>query len=208
MNNKNFTYLWIFLGVAILIAASQLNRTNTENVQAGISDKILRLHVIANSDSDEDQALKLKVKDKVVEYLETLLDGSNSLDESMDIVAAHYDDINNICSEVIKNEGYSYPVNSVIENTEFPVKSYGDITLPAGSYTALRITIGESLGKNWWCILYPPLCFVDATCGVVPDDSKKELKNILSENEYEAILSHDADVSFRFKYLTFFNDLF
>ena len=183
-----------------MIAASLLNKTNTENVQAGISDKILRLHVIANSDSDEDQALKLKVKDKVVEYLETLLDGSSSLDESMDIVAAHYDDINNICSEVIKNEGYSYPVNSVIENTEFPVKSYGDITLPAGSYTALRITIGESLGKNWWCILYPPLCFVH--------DSKKELKNILSENEYEAILSHDADVSFRFKYLTFLNDLF
>ena len=83
MNNKIFTYLWIFLGVAILIAASLLNKTNTENVQAGISDKILRLHVIANSDSDEDQALKLKVKDKVVEYLETLLDGSSSLDESL-----------------------------------------------------------------------------------------------------------------------------
>lgn len=206
MKKNYFTYVFILL--VVLGAALFYNGESNADMQAGISQKILRLHIVANSDSAKDQALKLKIKDEVVSYLENILKDSSSLNESIDIVSRHYDDINQICLNVMNSEGYSYTVQSAIENTEFPIKTYGDITLPAGSYTALRITIGKSEGQNWWCILYPPLCFVDATCGVVPDDSKKELKKTLTEAEYHSILNHNTNTTFRFKYLTFLNDLF
>lgn len=192
--------------IGIIILTLKSNASDMDNMQEDIADKILRFHVIANSDSKEDQELKLKVRDEIVTYLSEILNDCNSLDESIQKVSLHYDDILCIAEKVINEEGYNYSVSCNIESAYFPVKSYGDITLPSGNYTALRVTIGKAKGKNWWCILYPPLCFVDASCGVVPDESKAELKEILTEKEYNEILEQKGNVKFRFKYLTFLND--
>ena len=183
------------------------NRTDADTLQEDIAGKILRFHVIANSDSEEDQNLKLKVKNAVVEYLNPYFNETLSLEESKEIINTHFDDIIALCQNVIKENGYSYEINASITTCYFPIKSYGDVTLPAGNYEAFRIEIGNSAGKNWWCILYPPLCFVDVSYGIVPDESKLLLKNILDEDEYASI-TEDSDTSFRFKYLTFLNGLF
>ena len=105
----------------------------------------------------------------------------------------------------IKEEGYDYCVNINIGNFEFPTKDYGDISLPAGYYDALRVEIGEAKGRNWWCVMFPPLCFVDISSGVVPDESKEFMKNNLSEEEF-ALVSNQSDneIQFKFKLLEFF----
>lgn len=201
---KNAVLVLCIIGIVLLTLKS--NASDSNEIQENIADKILRFHVIANSDSAEDHALKLMVRDEVITYLSDILKDCNSLDESMQKVSLHYYDILCIAEDVIHENGYNYSVSCNIESAYFPVKSYGDITLPSGNYTALRVTIGNAKGRNWWCILYPPLCFVDASCGVVPDESKAELREILTENEYSEILEHNSNVKFRFKYLTFLND--
>lgn len=172
-------------------------------VQAGIAKQIIRFHVRANSDSDADQQLKLIVKDAVVTYLEPLLSQSESTEMSREILADHMEEIRALALSVLRENGSDYAVRVYFEESYFPMKSYGDVTFPPGVYSAFRIDIGESAGKNWWCVLYPPLCFVDATYGVLPDDSKDTLKNILTEDEYNAITK--TQCQYRFKYLTFLN---
>ena len=195
---------FIFVGVvAIMTSCKYFNNPEDISMQKDIARRILRFHVVANSDSEEDQALKIKVKDAVVTYLSPLLSDSQSLEESISIAEQNYDSINDIARQVIVSEGYDYDVNCCIESTMFPVKCYGDVALPAGEYTALNIRIGNSAGKHWWCFLYPPLCFVDASSGVVPESSKEQLRETLTEEEYRSILNEPEKVSFDFKYLKF-----
>ena len=123
------------------------------------------------------------------------------------LVKEHQDEFNAIAKQTILDEGYSYDVKINIGNFEFPTKDYGDISLPAGFYDALRVEIGDAKGQNWWCVMFPPLCFVDVTSGVVPEDSKEQLEDNLSEEEY-ALVSEDFDfkIQFKFKILEFFNN--
>lgn len=183
------------------------NPTNAEDLQQDIANKIIRFHVIANSDSAEDQELKLMVKEAVVKYISPYLGESMSLEETKAILNQHTDAIISLAEQIITDSGYDYAVDGSITTCYFPIKSYGDITLPAGDYEAFRITIGDANGKNWWCILYPPLCFIDVSYGIVPDSSKALLQNILDEDEYTAI-TEESQVSYSFKYLTFLNFLF
>ena len=99
----------------------------------------------------------------------------------------------------MKKNGYGYPVNIDIGNFEFPTKTYGDISLPAGYYDALKVEIGNASGQNWWCVMFPPLCFVDVSSGVVPDESKQIMQDNLSDEEYELISDNDSrDIKFKF----------
>lgn len=199
---KGIILIFCILGITFLTLHNSKGNITQEN----IADKILRFHVIANSDSVEDQELKMKVKNEVVEYMSVILQSSTSLKQSISIVNKHHDDILALSKNVIAAEGYDYDIKCQVCEMYFPIKTYGDITLPAGKYTAFRITIGEAKGHNWWCILYPPLCFVDASCGVVPDSSKKELQTILTAEEYQSIIdSPPENITFKFKYLTFLN---
>lgn len=181
--------------------------TDDEELQKDIAEKILRFHVIANSNLDEDQALKLKVKDAVVDYIAPYLTETMSLDETKSVINSHKDNILAVANNVVRENGYDYNVTASITTCYFPIKSYGDITLPAGDYEAFRIEIGEASGKNWWCILYPPLCFVDVSYGIVPDSSKLLLQNILDEQEYNAI-TEASDTEYSFRFLTFLKNLF
>lgn len=141
-----------------------------------ISSKIIRLHVVANGNSPEEQELKLQVRDAVLKAMGKDLANFDSLDETREYIKAHLEDIENIAREVVEKNGKSYSVKALFGKFPFPVKTYGFITLPAGEYEALRIVIGEGKGKNWWCILFPPLCFVDITHGVAAGGEKWEVK--------------------------------
>lgn len=205
----------IMVAVAIVIGAMVTyggDRENSGEVQKELAESILRFHVLANSDSQEDQDLKIKVKEQVIAYLEPYLQEEQlSLEESKRIVENHKEEVIALAEDVIKENGYQYEVTAELTRDFFPVKSYGDVTLPAGEYEAFRIQIGEAQGKNWWCILYPPLCFVDATYGYVPEDSKKMLKNIMDEECYKAITEGGCakgEVEVRFKLWDLLSGLF
>lgn len=175
-------------------------------VSSDISNNVFRLHVIANSDTDEDQNLKYKVRDSLLNYMNTLCNKINSKEEAISIIENNKNNFKKIALEVIHNEGFDYSVNINIGNFEFPTKNYGDISLPAGMYDALRIEIGTASGQNWWCVMFPSLCFIDITSGVVEDESKTLLKDNLSDESY-TIISDNSNgiIKFKFKILEFFN---
>ena len=158
-------------------------------VSNNIANGVFRLHVIANSDSPEDQNLKYIVRDELIKYMNTLAKDCNSKQEVIEIAKNNISNFENIAKKTIKDNGFNYNVTVEIGNFDFPTKTYGDITLPAGTYDSLKIKIGKSEGQNWWCVMFPPLCFVDVTTGIVPEESKKEMKEAMPEEEYSLILS-------------------
>lgn len=177
----------ILTAVGLLAAAGLLAHGKTTGIQQGIAAEILRFHVIANSDSEADQTLKLKVRDAVVEYMEVLLENADNIEETKNCVQAHLTDIERAAAEVIAEEGYTYPAHAELTECYFPRKSYGDCTFPAGRYQALRLCIGRAEGRNWWCVLFPNLCFIDSVHAVLPGKQKQQLKNVLTEEEYESL---------------------
>lgn len=207
---KRHRLLVFFILVALVSTAVVRYRSESlmagSDIQKGIAESIIRFHVRANSDSDRDQQLKLEVKNRVITYLKPLLAESKSIEESRQILEKHQEDIKELADSTLRELGSDQTTNVYFEQCYFPMKSYGDVTFPPGEYEAFRIDIGESCGKNWWCVLYPPLCFVDATYGVLPEDSKETLENILTDDEYNAITK--TQCKYRFKYLTFLNFLF
>ena len=115
------------------------------------------------------------------------------------------DEFKKIAEETIAKEGFNYPISIEIGKFEFPQKSYGDISFPAGNYDALRVKIGESSGQNWWCVMFPPLCFVDTTTGIVPDSSKESLQENLSEENYKIVTeTNNNEISLKFKIIELF----
>ena len=177
-------------------------------VSSGISDSVFRLHVIANSDSDEDQALKLKVRNSLLEYMNSLCSSTSSKEEAMRIANEHIDDFTKIAQDVIAQNGYNYSVDVSVGSCDFPTKEYGDVSLPAGPYDALRVKIGSASGHNWWCVMFPPHCFVDVSSGIVPDESKEILHDTMSDEEYDLVTSSDSDseLTFKFKLVEFFEN--
>ena len=153
-----------------------------------ISKKLIRFHVIANSDGQADQTLKLKIRDEVLKYIQPILKESESIEESREILNENNDEIINITEKVIIENGYDYKVDTTLSKEYFPVKSYGNITLPQGEYEAYRIIIGNGEGQNWWCVMFPPICFVDITKGEVAyEETEKEMKDVLNEKEFNMI---------------------
>ena len=176
-------------------------------VSSDISDSVFRLHVIANSDSKEDQKLKYKVRDKVLEYMNLISKNCTSKEDVINLAKTHQEEFKNIAQSVIKENGYNYNVNIYIGKYDFPTKTYGDISFPAGNYDCLRIEIGESQGQNWWCVMFPPLCFVDVTSGIVPEDSKSLMLNNLTDEEYSIISdNHSPDIQIKFGLIEMFNN--
>ena len=168
-------------------------------VCAEIPNNVFRFHILANSDTEEDQTLKLKVRDKVLERTKILFDTANSKSDAEEFVKANLETIEEIAQNEVYKNGYNYPVKAEIVNMHFDTRHYESYTLPAGMYDALRITIGNAKGHNWWCVMFPPLCFVDVTSGIVPDESKEVMKSNLSDEEYSLISEQSADVKVKFK---------
>ena len=205
--DKNNKAGWVFILAAtimLVIAGGRLYSDSEERqLQKGIASNIIRFHVRAESDSKEDQWLKLQVKEAVLAYISPVLSKSQSVDESRQLLYNESENIRNVAAATLRSLGDESDVNVYFENCYFPMKTYGDMTFPPGEYEAFRVDIGEAQGKNWWCVLYPPLCFVDAVYGEVPEESKDELKGVLTEEEYSMVSGEN--VKFRFKYLKIFN---
>lgn len=191
------------LAAAVLIfALSKLTALrHTEAMQQSIAREVIRLHVLANSDSEEDQQLKLKVKDAIVAYMQEELQETSSVADARSQILSLSGSINEIAEKTIAEEGFAYSVTTNLGTSYFPEKTYGDLTFPAGEYEALQVCIGKSQGHNWWCVLFPTLCFVDEASAVVPEDSKEVLKDSLTVEEYNSLLTDtDVDVTFRFAF--------
>ncbi|AGK95428.1 stage II sporulation protein R [Clostridium pasteurianum] len=166
----------------------EAREANEQADQQCIAKKIIRFHVLANSDSNEDQALKLKVRDKVLAYIAPKLSNSKSIEESREILKKYDKNINAIAESVIRENGYNYSVKTELSYVDFPVKSYGTIVLPQGRYEAYRILIGSAKGHNWWCVMFPPLCFTDITKGNVEvEKTQDEMKSALTKDEYALV---------------------
>lgn len=209
---KKFMVVLLLAAAAVVALGTYFYKgTDEYKTQKEIAGQIIRFHVRANSDSEEDQRLKLAVKDAVVLFLKDELSGAKDLDEARNILYYDIDRIEEIAGGVIADMGYEYNVSVYFEKSYFPMKVYGDMSFPPGEYEAFRVDIGGAEGKNWWCVLFPPLCFVDSAYSVVPDDTKEQFRNVLSEDAYEAITLGDLDgdnYRIRFKFLKFLNKFF
>jgi len=166
-------------------------------------EKLIRFHVLANSDSKEDQDLKLKVRDEIIEYLQPKLINSSSIEQSEEIIISEYENLERISKNIIEKNGYNYDVKVGIEYSTFPTKQYSNVVLPSGEYKALKIVIGSGQGKNWWCVMFPPLCFVDEQKGIIDKETDERLREVLTEEEYEMITQKNktevSKVKFKFK---------
>lgn len=167
-----------------------------------IKDEIIRFHVIANSDSEKDQKLKLEIRDEVIKYLEPKLAQSKSINQSRKIIKENDKKVKEIAKNVVKDKGYNYKIDSQLSKENFPEKVYGNITLPQGEYEAYRILIGDSVGQNWWCVMFPPLCFVDVTKGEVAyNETEKRMDEIVQKEEKE-------NYNLKFKFIEVLKDVF
>ena len=175
----------ILLFIVFNNAASAKEGTS---VQKDIASKIIRFHVLANSNNVQDQSLKLKIKDEIIKYMNPKLSKSKDISESREILKREDKNIIKIANKVIEEKGYSYSVKTTLDKENFPIKTYGNITLPQGKYEAYRVVIGSGKGQNWWCVMFPPLCFVDVTKGEVSSKkTENQMKKIISKSEYNKI---------------------
>lgn len=193
---------WILLIILICIYSFFCAYSYVQAVSNDLKASVFRLHVIANSDSKEDQELKYMVRDNLLKYMNKICSNCTTKEEAFEIARNHLNTFKEIAESTIKNAGYSYNVAVEIGEFEFPTKNYGDISLPAGIYDALKVKIGNAEGHNWWCVMFPPLCFIDISAGTIPDDSQKILKEELSEEEFSLISNNsNFDINFKFKLL-------
>ena len=198
---------WFIMMILLCIYTFICAYSYVQAISSDLKDSVFRLHVIANSDSKEDQNLKYIVRDSLLAYMNELCKDCSSKEDSLKIANLNKDNFKKIAEETIKNEGFSYDVNIEIGEFDFPTKNYGDISLPAGLYDALKVEIGSAEGHNWWCVMFPPLCFVDISSGTVPDSSKEVLENELSEEEFSLISENDdSAMNFKFKLLELFSN--
>lgn len=177
-----------------------------------VKDEVIRFHVLANSDTKKDQELKLKVRDEVIKYLEPLLNKSRSIEESREILCKNNKKVIDIANKVIREEGFDYEVKAELKKENFPEKIYGNIVLPQGEYEAYRILIGEAEGQNWWCVMFPPLCFIDITKDEVAyEETEKRMSEALENSEeMDKVVFDDRreDVKIKFKLIEIIENIF
>ena len=207
-NKKNRKWIFVIgLAIVMITGVIQMHHMDKQNeedpLQPEIAEKILRFHVLANSDSEEDQNVKKKVRDAVGQLMGPKLAGSQDLAETEMIVQQSMDEIVEVATETLEANGYDYGASARLAQVEFPVKSYGEYTFPEGEYEALQVTLGAGSGHNWWCVLYPNMCFRGSVYEVTTDDAKKALREVLTPEEYADVFRH-GKFQIRFKFLEYF----
>lgn len=190
----------ICLGIALLCGAlltglllvqrGMLVEARARRAGQELSREVLRFHVLADSDSRQDQQRKMEVKEAVLAYMGEAMPQDADLEETCSWVREHLEALEQTAGETLREAGCSDPVRAELVRDYFPEKTYGDVTFPEGEYTALRICIGEGQGHNWWCCLYPSLCFTDAVTARVPEEEKEQMGRVLGEDEYEMITAY------------------
>lgn len=184
--------LFLFIAVIAFLVINSFIPTKEE---CEIYDSTVRLHVIANSDSEKDQALKLKVRDAIVEQMSTY--NAKTKEEALEYIDNDMENLKKIAEECIKNEGFTNSVSIEIGEESYPTREYEDFTLPAGKYTSLRVIIGEGDGQNWWCVLYPPLC----TASAIEFDEDEYIDVGFTKEQYNLITGNEKEYKVKFKLL-------
>ena len=190
--------LILFLSLALLIGLLAVLPIHSES---NIYESVLRLHVIANSDSDEDQALKLLVRDAILAETQKLLANISDKKSAELIILQNTEQLRLIAEKVVIENGFSYPVSITLGKEEYPTKNYESCAFPSGEYTSLQIFIGDASGKNWWCVLYPPLCLSAAT-------DKDAFASVgITDSQYQIITdTQNPKYKIRFKILESFSE--
>ena len=181
-----------------------------EKVNQDLSDSMIRLHIVANSDSTQDQALKYSIRDAVVQYMQENMDGLENKKDATNYIKTHLSELEQIANNVIIQEGMEDYATASFGKFPFPSKQYANIILPAGFYESLKIEIGSAQGQNWWCVMFPPLCFTEDTQGELDEEYMSILQNELSEDEFSLITSKSKEgevpVEIKFKIVEIFQE--
>lgn len=188
----------MLLSLMIGLAAAVLWGNWALNAQRKLADQVVRLHILANSDSEADQTLKLQVRDTVLARAEELLEAAEGRGEAETMLRESLPELTVLAQRTIEENGYRYPVRAELANTVFPTREYEDFRLPAGSYLALRVVIGEGAGKNWWCVVFPPLCAQSTT-----DLAQTAMAAGLAEEDIRLIEETDGGYLLKFKSIEF-----
>ncbi len=185
--------------ICAFIFACVISMSGFYGVCDDIQNEVFRLHIIANSDSPEDQALKIKVRDEMLSYTSEIFKGCKNKAESINAANTYLEDIKSHAQQIVYENGYNYKVDAYVTNMSFNTRVYDNFTLPAGKYDALRIVIGNGEGKNWWCVLYPALC--------IPSAQADDLGNVMNDSEQEIITNADR-YEVKFKVVEWFESIF
>ena len=188
MKKKYDFCLTLALILMIFLMAMSGARRNQEALASRIAPEILRFHVLANSDSPEDQSLKLEVKEYLLEKIRRETSASFNKNEMVHYIEQNQTALARSAEQFMYKHGFDYSADVRLEVCEFPKKTYGDMTFPAGEYEAVRVILGKGSGKNFWCVLYPSLCYIDSSYAIVPDSSKELLQTLLPEDDFQSLL--------------------
>ena len=190
----------ILLALGIGFICLGIINFNFKSTEAALASNVIRFHVVANSDEASDQELKLKVRNRVINEMESVFTPDGDIESARCTLLENIEKIELIAKDEIEKNGYSYGAKVSLGNSYFPTKNYGEIVLPEGSYEALKIEIGNAQGKNWWCVLFPPLCFVDESCVSYSSEAADEIKNAVGRENADMIeLKKDGSVKLKFK---------
>ena len=188
MKKKYDFCLTLALILMIFLMAMSGARRKQEDLASRIAPEILRFHVLANSDSPEDQTLKLEVKEYLLELIRKETTSSFDKQEMVRYIEQNRTALAQSAEQYMSEQGFDYHADVRLEVCEFPEKTYGDMTFPAGEYEAVRVVLGKGKGKNFWCVLYPSLCYLDSSYAIVPDTSKELLQTLLPEDDFQSLL--------------------
>lgn len=196
------------LAASLLFAliVSMLAAAYADTTEKGISSSLLRLHIVANSDSNDDQSVKLAVRDAITEQFGQKLLAAGDIQKAKELTGQELASIKNTAEEILRENGFDYGASASVQRLHFPTRKYDNITLPSGEYDALRIVLGSGGGQNWWCVMYPPLCFSASSGGYADENAKNALKSSLTADEYSIVTeSGQIPVKIKFKLLEIFD---
>lgn len=187
-----------FFLLTLLLTQIQLQRQN-EALAMRLSPRLLRFHILADSDDEKDQQVKLEVRSLILDYLKDHLAADADKEDTVACLTANRQEIEILADNYLKNRGFDYQAHlQPMVHCYFPSRAYGPYVFPCGYYDAARITLGKGKGHNWWCVLYPRFCFVDTACTAVPRESTRTLEAELNPSDYLAIQDNRPDIRIRF----------
>lgn len=189
--------IFVLLSILAIMMISEYCKKVNERLASGV----VRLHVIANSDSKEDQQLKYNIRDNILQYMKHNQDMIYSSSDRLEVSPKLLSELNQVAFGAAKGQ----PTTVEYGNFYFPTKTYGDVSFPAGNYNAVRVKVGQAKGQNWWCVMFPPICMVDSVTGKLEGSSKELLQENLEPEDYELVTSSEPKIKLKFKILEWFS---
>lgn len=195
---KKYMFLsFTCLLVAGLIAFSQV-RKQQEELASHLAPSILRFHILADSDSRQDQQVKLEIRSLILDYMQERMNPDAKKPEIIAYLTENTDSLEIMMNQYLTEQDFTYQARLQLTNCYFPARTYGEFTFPSGYYDAARIILGEGKGHNWWCVLYPRFCFVDAVCSSVPEESLALMQRNLNQDDFLALEDNRPEIKIRF----------